>query len=541
MSFPLHLESTHRRSKVLEKIRNGQVARFCNIGHYLPFAVAWAAKHGFDGIWLDAEHRAFDPRELQAMLAQAVAADIDVMVRCPYRTERTMLYRFFEDGAAGLMFPLTDTREMAEHVVRSVKFPPIGNRGHDGAEAEAGFGTAVWGGGKTNVANYIASANAETFVIVQIETPEAVSNLEAIISTPGLDGVFVGPGDLGLRLDIENEGKPASEQMSVMDVVEMVAQLCKKHGKAWGIPCGDAEAVAMYSEMGGQLLNLGGEFMSVMKTWEGANNDFDRVLGEAYGPFKTPTPPAEAAAALIEARLSGNNIGPSDAPRVASTEQAYAVQRAMLAMAKDAGLGALWGWKTGVAPLFACGKWASGAVLSCPGLKISAIEGEVGLTFKDSLPPKSSPYTAEEIWAAVGSGALCIEVCRSSYSGGWTPNEFQALADVNNNAGVVVGQQISAETAREAAEGVEITISADGQTLVQSVAVSGGVDPIANIVTLVNDLSSQGITLEAGQLVITGAIAVTKAMAQGQKITVAFAGIGEVTCVLGGMELSASL
>ena len=70
---------------------------------------------------------------------------------------------------------------------------------------------------------------------------------------------------------------------------------------------------------------------------------------------------------------------------------------------------------------------------------------------------------------------------------------------------------------------------------------SGGVDPIANIVTLVNDLSSQGITLEAGQLVITGAIAVTKAMAQGQKITVAFAGIGEVTCVLGGMELSASL
>jgi 4-hydroxy-2-oxoheptanedioate aldolase len=283
MAFPLHLESTHRRSKVLEKVRNGQVARFCNIGHYMPFAISWAAKHGFDGIWLDLEHRAMDATSSQAMLAQAVAADIDVMVRCPYRTERSLLTRYFEDGAAGLMFPLTDTREMAEHVVKSVKFPPIGNRGHDGAEAEANFGTAVWGGDKTNVATYIADANRETFIVVQIETPEAVANLEAIISTPGIDGVFVGPGDLGLRLDIQNQSKPASEHMQVQDVVEMVAAFCKKHNKAWGIPCGDATTVAKYAEMGGQLLNLGGEFMGVMKVWENSNLDFDRVLGEAYG------------------------------------------------------------------------------------------------------------------------------------------------------------------------------------------------------------------------------------------------------------------
>jgi 2-keto-3-deoxy-L-rhamnonate aldolase RhmA len=110
-----------------------------------------------------------------------------------------------------------------------------------------------------------------------------VANLEAIISTPGIDGVFVGPGDLGLRLDIQNQSKPASEHMQVQDVVEMVAAFCKKHNKAWGIPCGDATTVAKYAEMGGQLLNLGGEFMGVMKVWENSNLDFDRVLGEAYG------------------------------------------------------------------------------------------------------------------------------------------------------------------------------------------------------------------------------------------------------------------
>jgi hypothetical protein len=64
---------------------------------------------------------------------------------------------------------------------------------------------------------------------------------------------------------------------------------------------------------------------------------------------------------------------------VASTAQAYAVQDAMIAAGRDLGLGKVWGWKTGTAPLFTCGKWADGAVLSVPALKISAIEGEVGL------------------------------------------------------------------------------------------------------------------------------------------------------------------
>ena len=64
---------------------------------------------------------------------------------------------------------------------------------------------------------------------------------------------------------------------------------------------------------------------------------------------------------------------------VASTAQAYAVQEAMIADGDALGLGSVWGWKTGTAPLFTCGQWADGAVLSFPGLKITAMEGEVGL------------------------------------------------------------------------------------------------------------------------------------------------------------------
>ena len=75
----------------------------------------------------------------------------------------------------------------------------------------------------------------------------------------------------------------------------------------------------------------------------------------------------------------------------------------------------------------------------------------------------------------------------------------------------------------------------------QSKAVSGGVNPSANVVTVVNDLSSRGITLKAGELVITGAVAVTKACKAGDHVVVSYEGLGQVSCTLAGMAMTASL
>eukprot|EP01043_Picozoa_sp_COSAG02_P017859 COSAG02_NODE_819_length_16803_cov_6.292924_14_plen_100_part_00 len=75
----------------------------------------------------------------------------------------------------------------------------------------------------------------------------------------------------------------------------------------------------------------------------------------------------------------------------------------------------------------------------------------------------------------------------------------------------------------------------------QCTAVFGGVDPSANVVTVVNDLSSRGITLKAGELVITGAVAVTKDCKPGDHVVVSYEGLGEVSCTLAGMTLTASL
>ena len=181
-----------RNSKVLQKIRTGRGVRICGLGHYLPFFVRYAAHNSYDAIWLDLEHRAMDQREIQGLLAMCHAHDIDCMVRAP-TLERTRLYRYLEDGATGLMMPLVSDAGLAREIVEAVKYPPLGNRGLDGAGLDGDFGLDVWHEGST----YVNDANRETFIVLQIETPEALANVDEIAAVDGVDGLFVGPADLG--------------------------------------------------------------------------------------------------------------------------------------------------------------------------------------------------------------------------------------------------------------------------------------------------------------------------------------------------------
>lgn len=254
-----------RKSKTLARIRNNQVVRMCCMGHFMPFFVKHAAHNGFDCIWLDMEHRNFSDHEVQTLLVHSHLHDIDIMVR-PATTEKTRLYRYLEDGAAGLMIPHVNTAEKARQLVDAVKYPPIGDRGLDGAGLDADYYL-----GDTDA--FVKHANEETFLVVQIETPQALKNVDEITALPGLDGVFVGPGDLGLRLKIEKS------DMTLDAAYEHVAASCRKYGKAWGCPAGTPEALKQRHLQGGQLLNHGGDFgavMNMLKTCAAAFEPFDR-------------------------------------------------------------------------------------------------------------------------------------------------------------------------------------------------------------------------------------------------------------------------
>lgn len=236
-----------RTSKTLARIRSGQTIRTCVLGHFIPAYVAHAARAGFDCIWLDLEHRALTTRETQLLLTQSHLNDIDIMLRPP-TLEKTRLYRYLEDGAAGLLIPHVSTPEKAKQLVDAVKFPPIGDRGIDNAGLDADFHIH-------DADHYTAWVNRETFLCVQIETPEGVKNAEAIAAVEGVDMIFVGPGDLGLRLR-------QTREMTLDEAWQKVAEACQKHGKAFGGPTFSPEEVTKRKAQGATLLVVSSEFQS---------------------------------------------------------------------------------------------------------------------------------------------------------------------------------------------------------------------------------------------------------------------------------------
>ncbi len=258
-----------RKSKVLAKWRSNRFARFCAMGHVLPFFIRYAAHYKYDGIWLDLEHRNLDNREVQHLQALCHLYDIDCMIRPP-TVQRGRLYRYLEDGASGLMIPFVSDAEMARQIVSATKYPPLGNRGLDGAGLDCSFGGDSWRPGST----YIADANRETFIVAQIETPAAVANAEEIAAVPGIDALFVGPSDLGLRLDAD----PAIE-MDVDEAVALVAAAADKHNKVWARTASSINEVDKYRRQGAKMVPHGGDF-ALINILKNASEELDGMLGE---------------------------------------------------------------------------------------------------------------------------------------------------------------------------------------------------------------------------------------------------------------------
>lgn len=254
-----------RSSKTLQKIRAGKPVRMCVLGHFIPPYVHFAARAGFDCIWLDLEHKLIDEREVQALMTQFHLADIDCMLRPP-TLEKTRLYRYLEDGATGLMIPHVSTVDKARELVQAVKFPPLGDRGLDGV----GFDNRYE---MSDPVEYAEAANRETFLVVQLETPQAIDNAETIAALSGVAGLFVGISDLGLRL-----GK--YQNMPTLDeCIERVAAAAAQYGKAWGLPVRTPEQLKKYHGMGAQLLAHGSEYGALKGMLDASARNFDAVLG----------------------------------------------------------------------------------------------------------------------------------------------------------------------------------------------------------------------------------------------------------------------
>jgi 2-keto-3-deoxy-L-rhamnonate aldolase RhmA len=166
------------------------------------------------------------------------------------------------------MIPFVSSVETAQHVVNAVKFPPLGNRGFEGAGLDGDYVLESGRPGST----YTDDANRETFIVAQIETLEAVANIEQIAAVPGIDCLFVGPADLGLRL-----AKAQDDALTLDDAIARVAAAARRHDKAWGMAVGSLENLVRYRRMGAQMLPWGSEF-SLIEVLQNRRRDLDEVL-----------------------------------------------------------------------------------------------------------------------------------------------------------------------------------------------------------------------------------------------------------------------
>lgn len=207
-----------------------------------PTAAEIAAGAGFDWLLIDGEHAPNDLRTILHQLQAVAAYPVSPIVR-PARGEAASIKQLLDLGAQTLLVPMVETPDQAEHLVRCVRYPPAGLRGVATARA------ARWG----RVEGYWATADAETCLVVQIETPTGLANLDAIAAVDGVDAVFVGPSDLAAALGHLG----AAGHRAVREVVVDAIGAIRRSGKAAGVLSVDPSTAREYVEAGVSFVGVG--------------------------------------------------------------------------------------------------------------------------------------------------------------------------------------------------------------------------------------------------------------------------------------------
>jgi 4-hydroxy-2-oxoheptanedioate aldolase len=216
------------------KSGRSQIGLWCSLASNISVEIV--AGSGFDWLLLDTEH---SPNELPMVYSQLQAVmenRVQPIVRPPWN-DQVMIKRFLDAGVQTLLIPMIQTPDEAAQAVASTRYPPRGVRGFASASRSSRFG---------RVKDYHTRCEEEICVLVQIETKLGLDNLEAIAGVEGVDGVFIGPGDLSAGLGyLGDQGNPAFRP-----VVEDAMRRIKAAGNAPGILTGDEALARRCIELG---------------------------------------------------------------------------------------------------------------------------------------------------------------------------------------------------------------------------------------------------------------------------------------------------
>jgi 4-hydroxy-2-oxoheptanedioate aldolase len=255
-----------RENTVLKTWREGGQT----VGCWLSMANAYSAEAlaglGFDWVCVDLQHGLLDYKDLTAMLPAISTSDTVPLVRVPWN-EPYEIMKVLDAGAYGVIVPMVNDRAEAERAVDACRYPPAGHRSFGPIRA------ALYGG-----RGYAAEANDQIACIAMIETEAGIANLEEILTTPGLDGVYIGPSDLALALGMPPAGDNDDPKHAA--TVQRILDGCRSHGVAAGIHTSSLAYTQRYLEAGFNFVTLGSDAGFMLRQ---AGHDLAAARGSVAG------------------------------------------------------------------------------------------------------------------------------------------------------------------------------------------------------------------------------------------------------------------
>jgi 2-dehydro-3-deoxyglucarate aldolase/4-hydroxy-2-oxoheptanedioate aldolase len=209
------------RSKIMKNLDNAGTALMGTIVTLpIPHVAEIMAEAGFDWILIDMEHSSLSLADVHALLAAAGEKMLKI-VRVPGNDE-VWIKRILDMGCDGILVPMINSGEAAACAVASALYPPDGRR-------SVGVGRAHGYGRRFG--EYVARANRDLVIMLQVEHIEAVMNIDSILATTGVSGIFIGPYDLSASMGLAGQ----VTHPDVVAAIKKVKDKCREAGIPWGI------------------------------------------------------------------------------------------------------------------------------------------------------------------------------------------------------------------------------------------------------------------------------------------------------------------
>jgi 2-keto-3-deoxy-L-rhamnonate aldolase RhmA len=235
-----------KRSRFPERVRSRDLLTGPWMSIPNPVVVEILAQTGPDFLLIDGEHAPIAPQMLPLLLPAAEQQDLPVIYRVAWNRIE-LIKAALDCGVSGLMVPMVNSAAEAAEAIAAAKYPPMGKRG-----------MGAWRASNYYLDNgaYVERANRDVLMVLQIETREAVGDIEAIAAVPGVDVLFIGPADLSRSFGLAS-GEPKRELRKAYAQVVKAAQ---HNGIAAGIDVASPDYAPIYREIGFTFVTFGTDY-----------------------------------------------------------------------------------------------------------------------------------------------------------------------------------------------------------------------------------------------------------------------------------------